>query len=57
MEKELREDFMETKVLQEAIENYSKRHGMSIERVEDMIKNQPAARKLVIDMYWADKLL
>ena len=55
--RELREDHMEAKSLNEAVNHYAATHNMTVQQVQAMIQESPEAKRLVMNYYWEKNTL
>ena len=57
MTNEIREDYMEEQVMNQALEHYAKKNNITLHQAQAMIQESPAAKRIVIESYWENKLL
>ena len=57
MTKELREDHMDFTSLQAAVNYWALEQNMTVGQVEELIKESPESRQLIMKRYWESRTL
>ena len=57
MERELREDRMDHTALSAAMNKWALDHNMTADEVEQLIKESPESRQLILKSYWESRTL
>lgn len=57
MTKELREDHMDYTSLQAAVNHWALENNMTASQVEELIKESPESRQLIMKRYWESRTL
>lgn len=57
MERELREDHMDFTSLQAAMNLWALENNLSVSQVEELIKESPESRQLILKRYWESRTL